>query len=211
MSFVSCLVKCTGQPYLCRAQNEGWVLLASGRDNVARILLEFLWTKISLIGGVPMPFGTDLNHEDLKELLVGRGESINGKGVFKLSERDFSEKDLVRPGGAFWEPRQLSAAAVDMAKALTLQPRPLKLDLSLSEFLRKKHGVVLDDAVAELVGTHAYCRTDTELRPIGHDTLLVIREDGTGYADLNTVRLSAWCGDQGFEFAQVDASSGDFE
>lgn len=205
------LVKCTGQPYLCRAPNGGWVLLASGRDNVARILLEFLWTKISVICGVPMPFGTDLDHEYLAELLVVRGESKNGKGVFKLSPHEFSEKDLVRLGATDWEPTQLSAAAVDVAKSLTLQPGPLKLDLSLSEVIHKKHGVVLDDAVAELVDTHAYCRTNTGLRPIGRNTLIVVREDGTGYTDMNPVRLTAWCDKQGFGFTQVVISSGKFE
>jgi len=187
------LVKCMGQPYLCRAPNGGWVLLASGRDNVARILLEFLWTKISVICGVPMPFGTDLDHEYLAELLVARGESVNGKGVFKLSTHELSEKDLVRPAATNWEPRKLSAAAVEVAKSLAFQPGPLKLDIFLSETILKKHGVVLDDAVSELVNTQAYSRTDTELRSIGRNTMIVIREDGTGYTDLHTVRLTAWC------------------
>ncbi|WP_175837866.1 DUF6602 domain-containing protein [Burkholderia anthina] len=205
------LVKCTGQPYLWRAPNGGWVLLASDRDNVARILLEFLWTKISVICGVPMPFGTDLDHESLAELIVMRGKSVDGKGVFELSTHELSEKELERPGATDWEPRQLSAAAVDVAKSLTLQPTPLKLDLSLSEIIHKKHGVVLDDAVSELVDTQAYCRTDTELRPIGRNTLIVVREDGTGYSDLNTVRLTAWCGKQGFECTHLVISSGNLE
>lgn len=202
------LVKCTGQPYLCRAPNGGWVLLASGRDNAARILLEFLWTKISVVCGVPMPFGTDLDHEYLAELLVVRGESVNGKGVFRLSAQELSEKDLARPGATDWEPRKLSAAAVDVVKSLALQPGPLKLDLSLSETIHKKHGAVLDDVVAELVNTQVYCRTDTELRSIGRNTLIVMREDGTGYTDQNTARLTAWCDKQAFMLTPLSLTMG---
>lgn len=202
------LVKCTGQPYLCRAPNGGWVLLASGRDNIARILLEFLWTKISVFSGVPMPFGTDLDHEYLAELIVVRGESVDGKGTFKLSEHKLSEKDLTRPGATDWEPRKLSAAAIDIAKLLASQTGPLKLNLSLSEIVHKKHEVDLDDVVAELVNTQAYCRSDTELHPIGRSTLIVVREDGTGYSDLNTDRLNAWCKEQGFELTPMEFSYG---
>ncbi|MDQ6212127.1 DUF6602 domain-containing protein [Achromobacter insolitus] len=192
------LVKCNGQPYLCRAPNGGWVLLASGRENVARILLELLWTKISLFCGVRMPFGTDLDHEYFAPLLVVEGESVGGRGKFNISEHKVSERNLRRPGTTDWEPRKLSAAAVDVARSLALQPCPLKLDVALSNLIHKKHGVVLGDAVMELVNTHAYCRSDTELRPIGINTLIVVREDGTGYADLNMDRLSAWCEKQGF-------------
>ncbi|QKV54737.1 DUF6602 domain-containing protein [Comamonas antarctica] len=197
------LVKCTGQPYLCRAPNGGWVLLASGRDNVARILLEFLWTKIEVICGVPMPFGSDLDHENLRELIVARGESVNGQGVFKLTTHELSEKALVRPARTDWEPRRLSAAAIDVTKYLAAQTGPLKLDPSLSKIIHKKHGVILDDVVAELVNTHAYCRSDTELRPIGSSLAIVVCEDGTGYSALDTGRLNAWCEKQGFVMTPV--------
>lgn len=193
------LVKCTGQPYMCRAPNGGWVLLASGRENIARILLEFLWTRIASFFGIPMPFGTDLDQEFFAELLVAKGESRNGQGVFKLSVENYSEKQLVRSGVTDWEPRKLSAAAVDVAKLLATQVGPLKLDLSLGETILKKYGITLDDAVAELVKTQAYCRSDTELQPIGRSTLIVELDDSTGgYADLHMDRLKAWCEKQGF-------------
>lgn len=202
------LVKCTGQPYLCRAPNGGWVLLASARGNIARILLEFLWTKISVFFGIPMPFGSDLDHEYLAELIVAQGVSKNGRGVFKLSAHELSEKELVRPGITDWEPKKLSAAAVDVAQSLGLKPGPLKLDFSLFNNIHAKYGVALDDAVTELVNTHAYCRTDTELRAIGRPPLLFLSEDGTGYTDLNTVRLTAWCSQKGFVTTPMTAATG---
>jgi hypothetical protein len=198
------LVKCTGQPYLCRAPNGGWVLLASARQNVARILLELLWTKISIFYGVRMPFGTDLDHEYFSELLVARGE----EGVFKLTAYDYKERDLIRPATTEWEPRKLSAAAIDVAKRLALQPSPLKLDLALSNIIHTNHGVDLDSAVTELVNTHAYSRSETELRSIGSDTSIVVSEDGTGYADLNADRLSAWCKNQGFAIVPLTPAMG---
>ncbi|MGW8304710.1 MAG: DUF6602 domain-containing protein [Achromobacter pulmonis] len=201
------LVKCTGQPYLCRAPNGGWVLLASSRGNVARILLEFIWTKIEVICGIPMPFGSDVDHEYLRELIVARGKSIDGKGVFDFSTHEFSEKDLVRPELTNWEPRRLSAAAIEVAKHLISQTASLKLDLVLSNFIHEKHGVVLNDAVTELVNTHTFCRSETELRPIGSYPIVVECEDGTGYVDLRFDRLNAWSKKQGFGLCPVMAGN----
>ncbi|MNL94775.1 hypothetical protein D3C81_45670 [compost metagenome] len=202
------LVKCTGQPYLCRAPNGGWVLLASARGNIARILLEFLWTKISVFFGVQMSFGSDLDHENLVELIVAQGVSKNGRGGFNLTTHQFSEKELVRSGITDWEPQKLSRAAVEVAQSLGLKPGPLKLDLSLSKNIYAKYGVALNDAVRELVNTHAYCRTDTELRAIGPAPLLFQSEDGTGYTDKNTIRLTAWCNQRGFFPTPMIATTG---
>lgn len=197
------LVKCTGQPYLATGPKEGWVLQASSRHNVARILLEFLWTKISVFCGVRMPFGPDLDFENLKELLVARGASRDGNVGFEIRTYEHKEKTLQRPEVTDWEPTKLSAAAVNVAEFLALHAGTLKLDPSLADFIQKEHGVVLDDAVAELVNTHTYCRSDTVLRTIGSGASIAVLEDGTGYADLHMGRLRIWCEKQGRKFTPL--------
>lgn len=197
------LVKCTGQPYLASGPKEGWVLQASARRNVARILLEFLWTKISVFCGIRMPFGPDLDFENLKELLVARGASKDGNIGFEIRAYEHSEKTLQRPEVTDWEPTKLSAAAVTVAEFLALHAGTLKLAPSLADFIQKEHGVVLDDAVAELVSTHTYCRSNTVLRTIGSGASIAVLEDGTGYADLHMGRLRTWCEKQGHKFTPL--------
>ncbi len=194
------LVKCTGQPYLIGGPKDGWVLQASARHNVARILLEFLWTKISVFCGVKMPFGPDLDYESLKELLVVRGVTKNGSSGFEIRSCEHKEKTLTRQEITDWEPTKLSAAAVNVAELLMLSAGTLRLEPSLVEYIQKKHGVVLDDVVAELVETHTYCRSDTVLQSIGGGTSIALLEDGSGYADLHADRLRTWCEKQGLDF-----------
>lgn len=197
------LVKCTGQPYLAAGPKDYWVLQASARHNVARILLEFLWTKISVFCGVRMPFGPDLDTENLKELLLARGVTKEGNAGFEIRAYEHSEKTLQRPVVTDWAPTKLSAAAVDLAEFLALHGGTLMLDASLADFIQEQHGVVLEDAVAELVNTHTYCKSETALRAIGIGTSIAVLEDGTGYADLHPGRLRIWCEKQGLRFTPL--------
>lgn len=197
------LVKCTGQPYLIGGLQEDWVLQASARHNVARILLEFLWSKISVFCGVQMPFGPDLDHENLDVLLVARSVSRGGSIGFEVRSYEHSEKALQRPELTDWEPIKLSAAAVNVAQFLVFHGGILELTPSLADFIREKHGVLLDDAVVELVNTHTYWRSPTLLRPIGIGTSIAVLEDGSGYADLHLDRLRIWCARQGHIFTPL--------
>lgn len=187
------LIKCTAQPYLLRAPNEGWCLQASSRANVARILIEILWTKISAICAVQMPFGLDLENENLAEHLLVKGKSIDGRGGFNVRRIERSEKELDRPALVDWEPKCLSAASIDVARHFGLERANIELEASLAESIMLKHGVAFDDAVAELVNAHVYCRSETEVRPVRPGTYIFLLKDGSGYADPDPSRLIAWC------------------
>ncbi len=193
------LVKCTGQPYLIAGPEDGFVVQASARNNVARNLLELLWTKISVVCDVRMPFGPDMDFESLKELVVARGTSRNGQLGFEMGAYEYSEKELLRPEVTEWVPTKLSAAAVSMAELLSFKGGVLELDLSLSEFVQRKHQAPVDAVVQELLNTQTYCRSNSELRAIGTGASVAALADGTGYACRDEVRLELWCKQQGLD------------
>ncbi|KFG92336.1 hypothetical protein GQ56_0137980 [Burkholderia paludis] len=193
------LVKCTGRPYLASGPEGEWVLLASARHNVARILLEFLWTKISVFCDVRMPFGLDTDHENLKELLLARGASQGDRLGFEVRSFSYSEKKLQRPAVTVWEPAKLSAAAIALAEFVGMRGGRLELEQSLSDYIQHDHCVALDDAVAELVSTSTFCKRENALQTVTGHALIASFDDGTGYVDLDGARLRAWCDDQGFE------------
>lgn len=193
------LIKCTGQPYLIAGPHDGFVILASARHNVARILLELLWTKISMVCDVRMPFGPDLDFESLKELVVARGVSRDGQHGFVMAAHEYSEEKLLRSDITEWEPTKLSAAAVHLAELLSFRQGGLQLDASLAEHIQMEHQVNLDAAVQELVNTQTYCRSKSELRAIGKGASIASLEDGSGYADRYPDRLQIWCEKNGLD------------
>jgi len=193
------VIKCTGQPYVIAGPNDGFIILASARHNIARILLELLWTKISVACNARMPFGPDLDFESLKELLAAKGASRDGHLGFELATYEHSEKKLQRSEVKVWEPTRLSAAAVYIAELVSFRFGSLKLDASLADDIRNEHQVELDAAVQELVDTQTYCRSQTELRAIGSGAAIASLEDGTGYADRYRDRLQIWCDQKGLD------------
>lgn len=193
------LLKCTGQPYLL-AGPKGWLVVqASARHNIARILLEFLWTKISVFCKVRMPFGQDLDYENIKELLLVQSMTHNGQQGFKVRAEEMSEKALQRTEVKIWKPAKISPAAVDLAQRLAFFGGQLDLGDALKSHLRKEYQVALDDAVQELIATYAYCRSEETLQIIGDEAYVTILDDDSGYADIDLGRLQTWCEQQGLK------------
>jgi hypothetical protein len=193
------LVKCTGRPYLACGVKDEWVVLASARHNVARILLEFLWTKISTFFGVRMPFGLDMDHENIKELLSAHRVDQDGSATLQLKSIYYSENNLQRPALKVWEPAKLSSAAVALAEFASFRGGSLQLDQSLAEYIRHHHSAELDETVTELVSTSTFSRKGGSLQVVADRALIASFDDGSGYVDLDGARLRAWCDEQGLE------------
>jgi hypothetical protein len=193
------LVKCTGRPYLICGPEDGWVLLASARHNIARILLEFLWTKIAWFCSVRMPFGLDMDHENLQELLLAKGTIENNQLGFKVRCFSYSEKELRRPDVTAWEPTKLSAAAIALAERIFFRGGHLELKQSLVNDIEIKYSVKLDDVTAELISTQTFSKRETALQLVAGNALIASLADGTGYVDLDGPRLRAWCDSQELE------------
>jgi hypothetical protein len=197
------VLKLTGRPYLASGPEESWVLLASARQNVARILLEFLWSKISVFCKVRMPFGLDMDHENLKALVMAHGVSRGCQSGFELRLLSYAKDELERSAVEVWEPTKLSAGAIQLAEFVGIYGGSVELSQSLADYIQSKYGLKLEDAISELVGTSTFCKQESALRTVTGNALVASFDDGSGYVDMDAERLRAWCDNQGFHMAYV--------
>lgn len=193
------LIKCTGRPYLAWGANREWVLLSSARENIARILLEFLWTKISSFCDVSMPFGMDMDQENLKELIVARGTEKDGRFGFEVRLFNYKERELKRPDILSWKPEKISAAAIAIAEFLGTYGGVLEFEDSLAEYIENKYGKSFNLAIEELLDTGAFSKSKNSLKMVENIVTVASFDDGTGYVDSDSSRLRAWCMEEGLD------------
>lgn len=193
------LIKQTGRPYLSIRSDKALVLMGSAKKNIARILLEFIWTKIAAFCNVQMPFGTDIDYENIKEFLIARQSQKNDRPCLELSTVALKEGSLNREAVKVWEPERLTAAAIQLAEFTVLRGGILKNEKSLSAFLKKKYNVTFENAAKELVKTTIFCMRNNKLKMIAKYTVIASFDDGTGYLDTDDQRLRSWCESQGLD------------
>jgi hypothetical protein len=193
------LIKQTGRPYLSIRSDKALVLLGSAKQNIARILLEFIWTKIAAFCNVQMPFGTDIDYENIKEFLIARRSKKNGEPCLELSTVPLRERSLIREAVKVWEPEKLTAAAIRLAEFTALRGGILKNEKSLSAYLKKEYRVTFENAAKELVNTTIFCMQNSKLKMIAKYTVIASFDDGTGYLDTDGQRLRSWCESKGMD------------
>lgn len=188
------LVKCTGQPYLAWDEDEGWVTVMSSRHNPARLLLEFLWTKIERFCNAKMPFGPEVDVETLEKVLVAKGIEHDGKLGWQVNATTKSERKLrERPASLAWQPTKLSKAAMSVANQLAFCGGVVELDQGMRDYIQREHGASLDKAVTDLVRTSAFYLRGTSIEVVPPIAILAQLPDGTGYAASEREVLEEWC------------------
>ncbi len=82
------LVKSNGRPYLSPMRDGYWDFMLSTRVNPVLLMLEFIWTKLSLEFDIIMPWGDDLELEALNEFLRAKPyiKEDQGGWMFKYDE-----------------------------------------------------------------------------------------------------------------------------
>lgn len=187
------LIKCNHQPFAAVRSDRRWVTVASTRHNPARVLLELIWSKISNYCHVRMPWGDDMEVENLKELLVAEPIEQAGQQGWKYTSFDFSERHLARPAMSVWEPSRLSSPGLSLVKRVAIRGGSMFLDRALESHFFKEHGVELAAAAQELVDTAAFARDINELHVVRPVTIVGELEDGTGILAWDRGKLDRWC------------------
>jgi hypothetical protein len=198
-----CVVKCNAQPYMVQREGDGWVAVASTRDNAALILLELLWTKISSFCNVGMPFGDDMTMESLKELFTLRAVPHDDGFGWVTGSFEYTEAQLMRPSSIAWEPARLSAAAMAIANRVALGGGSTVLDDALSSYVQKTFGVSMEAALAELAKAEAFARSADSLRTTSQVTFLASLEDDTGFVAVDREKLVRWLASEGLEHVML--------
>ncbi|NMU52858.1 hypothetical protein, partial [Vibrio parahaemolyticus] len=67
------LAKTTGMPFKAPRFDDGfWPVVCSSRDNVVYLMIEVIWTKISIYYNLAMPWGDDMDADVMVNLLSGK-------------------------------------------------------------------------------------------------------------------------------------------
>lgn len=186
------LVKSNGVPFLSSCEDE-WVIYTSARYNVARLMIDMIWSKISIYFNVSMPFHDELYQENLDPLLKVNISEENGKVFWGYSMFRNLVKGKDRDDDCSWVPYKISKAAVFVVSVMSLRGGYLSNDDYSDGSIENMFGVKFSSVIDELMNSKLFMRDGECIRQIS--TLLHIAdldEEG-GYISNDMHKLRLWC------------------
>ena len=188
-----CLVKGSGTPFLTMKDKNEWVAIASTRYNPARMILEVIWSKISLYFGIEMPWDDGLYMEKLQPLLVAQPVENNNKSGWIYKVIELKEKSLERDNDGTWRPMQITEAEVSAINIMAFSGGYLELNKDLESYFNTDYKKELCDVVTNLLYTRMFMQVGEYLRPMATYTYLLTSEDGAGFVAIEKERFDLWC------------------
>ena len=192
-----CLVKGNGFPFaqiLSKLNEEEWAVISSSRYNPARMILELIWTKISIYFDIKMPWGNDLDLEILSPLIIAKAHEVNGSaagwiyGIIEIKEERLKRESYTR-----WKPYGLSIASITAIHNMAMNRGYLSLTDGIDAYLSEKYSVDFSDVYNNLIKSRVFMRDGDYLRPISSSTYIIINEDGSGLISSEKDRFDNWC------------------
>lgn len=105
------LVKGNGNPYITSMRDGYWDFMFSSKARPILLMLEFIWTKLSLEYEMGMPWGDDLEQENLNEFLRAKPVMSGDQRGWILKYDELSNKTLnSRPAAISWKPTEISSS-----------------------------------------------------------------------------------------------------
>lgn len=188
-----CLIKGNGMPFIALNSDKNWVAVLSSRSNTAQIILEFIWSKISVYFDVKMPWGPDLEVENLSPLLIAIPKEDEEKAGWYYQIVEFKEKTLVlRPDQKPWSPHRISSAVVTAIRLMAMKGYLSTNDGSL-EYISKKHSVSVDELRNQLLSTLEFMEDGERILPINSITYLLTQDDESGWVSSEQQKFDEWC------------------
>lgn len=188
------IIKGNGHPYLAIKDDNSWVVLVSARHNPARIILELVWAKISRHFNIEMPYGDDLDLENVAPLLSAKSVAKEDQVGWTYHTIEFKENTLQREELNAWEPAKVGPAEMTAIYIMFGKGGYLPLDSELNEHLIKEHNQTLAQVTHNLIQTRIFAKAGECLRPVSAVTHVLTNEDDeSGYVALYRDRFDAWC------------------
>ena len=186
------LIKGNGLPYIGVTRDRKWAALLSIRENVARSILEAVWSKIAVYFGVKMPWGEDLKTETTSPLMLAIPMEINDSAGWKYESVFIKESELrERNSSEEWYPYKVSKAASSLIKIMQFWGGELNLK-AINE-IANDNEISLDDLLKELMDTLLFKLDEGVVRPIEHELYLVEDKENNAFITSSRNRLDAWC------------------
>lgn len=186
-----CLVKNNGFPYVALQGANNWVAVSSTRHNPAYMMLEIIWSKISLYFDVAMPWNDTLETENLSPLLtaIGHREGNNVGWWYRTNEP--TEKFLEREAKVEWEPSTLSQAAITLTNLMIF--RGGQFDIAEgSGWLEETFGTSFDNVTEELLSSGYFMNDNDLIRPIESVSYIATFDDNSGVIATDREKLELW-------------------
>lgn len=186
------LVKGNGRPYLSPLRDGYWDFMLSSKANPVLLMLELIWTKISLEFDVGMPWGDDLEMEGLNEFLRAKAiiEADQGGWMFKYDELS---KDTLesRTSSVEWEPVEVTSSVYAIFHQLT-QSDVYTKEPDFIELAEKESGSV-SDFIDQITSTN-FASYDGESLSLNSENLItaVLPDGRFVLTENNSGRFNAW-------------------
>lgn len=185
------LVKANGIPYIFAGnKKDEWALIASCNENPLSLMLELIWSKISLYCDVTMDWGNDDMHENLAPLLFAKISELNGQRGWLYRSFEISSKKLKSRYQIPYKPIKISKNALAIIRRMTFQKTAYLINDDDKEYFEGKD-CNYDALISELLSTSHFAINDKSLYPIEKLTYIFDRDD-FGFVDTNIKRLREW-------------------
>lgn len=191
------IVKLAGMPFMSPREGDGNLpLVASSCNNVAQLIVEIIWTKISAFCGVSMPWGDDLGVEALAPLITGkyRADPSSNREGWLYSVNKIDETALKNDRrDSVWQPHTVARVIKD---ALQYMGMTGNLDLKSASGIEFIKTSALEKTVfiKALMKTHLCAISKSEVVTIIGESIHIAEITEDEFAISNDKnRLSAWC------------------
>lgn len=186
------LVKGNGRPYILPMRSEYWDFMLSSEANPVLLMLEFVWTKLSIEFDIVMPWGDDLEMEGLNEFLRAKPVVNDKQGGWILKYDKLSKATLEYRDSTFdWEPIDVTSGIYVIFNQLAQE------DVDTTEpdfisFAKKELGTV-EKFINSIVATNHVSFDGTHLSLITDNLMAAIVPGGRFVvAGNNSRKFEAW-------------------
>ncbi|MEO1898203.1 MAG: DUF6602 domain-containing protein [Methylococcales bacterium] len=193
------LIKCNGVPFSVINDKNEWVAICSTRHNPAKMILEMIWSKISIHFNVDMPWDDKLYMDNIQPLLIAEVVEHEGRVGWKYESLELKEKHLKRKDDNSWRPAAIGKAEVAAIRLMMLNGGYLKSDDQVEEFLRNDHGTTFNEVIESFILTRLFISGEGYLKPINVNTYIMITDDDEGFIASERDRFDLWCNENELE------------
>ncbi|MDY3695767.1 MAG: DUF6602 domain-containing protein [Proteus mirabilis] len=190
-----CLLKGNGFPFLFMNGKGAWVSTVSMRYNVAKVILEIIWSKISRRFNIEWSWDDGLYMDNAHPLLIAEPIQDGSDVGWNFNSIEPKDKFLQRKDDKEWEPSRLNKAELSIINLIAAYGGVLYIDDDLNEYTKKNFHMTADEICEKLIFTRLFMKSydGTYIRPINMSTYILTLDSDTGYASFERERFDLWC------------------
>ncbi len=191
------LVKMNGQPYSVPMQNDFWDFYTSSRVNPVLLILELLWTRLSINDDIGNFWGEDLSNEIFAPFLSGVIRKVNDKYGWEYKYKKIKKELLsTQPESSEWEPTYVSNTKFVIFERLCNGENEQIDNINLLNFLKEENENP-DIFFQSLVQTGLVAIQNKKLELVTKQCQCVILPNGKyAVAENNSGRFTNWINKQ---------------